>query len=270
MASLSLGLSWGRSGFGPGSGFVSRYVTLAVPTLCCIYFIWELYGGRASRQFAQMTLFAFMCILLLPNSTCLLGYWETLRQNCEAFEQDLRDGVPFSLLYDRHHDRPPLIAYQTKETVQRIFLMLQRANVGRFQYLRLDSPSYGVSVPAVPVGLNQMTWDGGEGRGAGIDPYAVFALRKPIYVYEFQLKYRIDSDKTNVPLRIFWKRNGRNDFSPTERNVIVNAETGKQNTTTIPVNDTIDRYRIDLEDPTSALRISEIVLLPPPARGQGK
>jgi hypothetical protein len=45
MASLSLAIGWGRSAFGQGIGFTSRYVTLAVPLLCCVYFIWEIYGG---------------------------------------------------------------------------------------------------------------------------------------------------------------------------------------------------------------------------------
>ena len=81
-----------------------------------------------------------------------------------------------------------------------------------------------------------------------------------------KLKYVVYHDKKTAPLRVFWKRGDRNEFSAAERNVLVNVETGKENTTTIPVNDTIDRYRIDLEDPTSAIRISEIeLLLPPPA-----
>ena len=46
MVSLSLAVGWGRSGLGPVSGFASRYVTLAVPLLCCVYFIWEIYAGR--------------------------------------------------------------------------------------------------------------------------------------------------------------------------------------------------------------------------------
>ena len=106
----------------------------------------------------------------------------------------------------------------------------------------------------------------GVGQGTGVDPYLVFALRRPAYVYGIKLKYMVHRDKKTAPLRVSWKRSDRNEFSMAERNVFVNVETGKENTTIIPVNDTIDRYRIDLEDPTSAIRISEIeLLLPPPA-----
>ena len=34
------------------------------------------------------------------------------------------------------------------------------------------------------------------------------------------------------------------------------------------MNDTIDHYRIDLEDPTSSIRISEIVLILPPTASE--
>ena len=87
-----------------------------------------------------------------------------------------------------------------------------------------------------------------------------------MYVYEIRLKYVVQDSKKTASLRAFWKRSARDKFSVAERNLLVNVETGKEITTIIPVNDTIDRYRIDLEDPTSAIQISEIeLLLPPPA-----
>lgn len=148
---------------------------------------------------------------------------------------------------------------------RQFLVTLQRANFGQFRYLRLDSPPNEMSVPVVPIELNQMTWQEGVGRGTGVDPNLVFALKSPTYVYGIRLKYVVQYSKQRASLRALWKRSDRNKFSVAERNILVNVETGKENATIIPVNDTIDRYRIDLEDQTSAIQISEIELLLPPA-----
>ena len=266
MASLSLAVGWGRSGFGPGSGFASRYVTLAVPLLCCVYFIWEIYGGWTLRHFGQMALFALMCALLTPSTISSLHEAKARRQVAKAMAQDLREGVPISVFIDRYDGWNFIFpAFVPKDLARRGLITLHRANVGQFRYLRLDSPPCEMSVPVVPIERNQMTWEEGVGRGTGIDPNLVFALKRPMYVYGIKLKYVVQHSKKTASLRAFWKRSARNSFNVAERNILVNAETGKENTTIIPVNDTIDRYRIDLEDPTSAIQISQIeLLLPPP------
>lgn len=267
MASLSLAIGRGRSGLGPGWGFASHYVTLAVPLLCCVYFIWEIYGGWTLRHFGQMALFAIMCALLTPSTISALDDAKARRRIVKAMAQDLREGVPISVFIDRYDGWnfifPPPI---TKDLARQCLITLHRANVGQFRYLRLDSPPCELSVPVVPIERDQMTWEEGVGRGTGVDPNLVFALKRPMYVYGIKLKYVVQHSKQRASLRAFWKRSARNEFSVAERNILVNVETGKENTTMIPVNDTIDRYRIDLEDPTSAIQISEIeLLLPPPA-----
>ncbi len=271
MISLSLAVGWGRSGFGPGAGFLSRYVTIAIPWLCCVYFIWELYAVRPLRHLGQMILFALVCAMTGLSTVTSLEDAKARRDFSRAMERDLRRGVPISVFVDCYVGRndvgrnlifPPGVV--SKELATRGLMELHRANVGSFRYLRSDLPLREVSVPVVPSGLNQITWDKGVGRGTGVDPYLVFALKRPEHVYGIKLKYVVHHDKKTAPLRVFWKRGDRNEFSAAERNVLVNVETGGENTTTIPVNDTIDHYRIDLEDPTSAIRISEIVLRLPP------
>ena len=182
MASLSLAVGWGRSAFGPGVGFTSRYVTLAVPLLCCVYFIWEIYGGWALRHFGQMTLFALMCALLTPSTISSLDEAKGRRQIAKAMERDLREGVPISVFVNRYngwnfifpppcppfYNDPPI----SNECARQCLMALRRANVGKFRYLRLDAPPCEMSVPVVPIEHNQMTWDEGVGRGTGVGPRA--------------------------------------------------------------------------------------------------
>ena len=118
MASLSLAVGWGRSGFGPGSGFASRYVTLAVPLLCCVYFIWELYAVWAMRHFGQMTLFALICALLTPSTISSLDECESSTAILpRRWSGTCGEGVPISVFVDRYDGRnfifPPPI---TKES----------------------------------------------------------------------------------------------------------------------------------------------------------
>ena len=275
MTSLSLALGWGRSSFGPFAGFQSRYVTLAVPLLCCVYFVWELYGGWALRHFGQMTLFALMCALLTPSTIWSLDDAEPRRRIAKAMERDLREGVPISVFVNRYNGwnfifpppHPPLyndlpISNERHDNTSWPCVVRTSENSDTSP---LDDPPFEMSVPVVPIEHNQMTWDEGVGRGTGVDPYMVFALNKPAYLYGIKLKYTVHNGKKPAPIRVSWKRSGRNEFSLAERNVLVNVETGKENTTIIPVHDAIDRYRIDLGDPTSAIKISEIELvLPPP------
>jgi len=92
MASLSLSVGWGRSAsiFGPIYGFQSRYVTLAVPMLCCVYFTWELYGGRTIRYWGRTILFAIMCALLIPSTISAIDQAKARRRIADAVERDLR------------------------------------------------------------------------------------------------------------------------------------------------------------------------------------
>ncbi len=140
MVSLSLAIGYGRAGFGPGSGFCSRYVTLAVPLLGCVYFIWGLYGGRVLGNLTQMTLFALMYALLIPNMMSQLDEAKSFRRTAKAMEQDLCAGLPISVFIERHHGRFPYFQPIPKETAQRDLMLLQRAAAGKFRYLRLDSP----------------------------------------------------------------------------------------------------------------------------------
>jgi hypothetical protein len=241
-----------------------------------MYLVWEIYAGAALRHFAQMTLLALMCALLTPSTISALHDAKARRRVVDAIDQDLMEGVPISVFVNRYNGsnfifppaHPPLYNDPpiSNDMARRMLTILQRANVGKFRYLRLDYPLRELSLPVVPIEHNEMKWDEGVGQGTGIDPNLVFALTRPMYLYGIRLRLVVQHSKKTARIRVSWKRSAKNEFTMAERNFLVNVETGKENTTIIPVHDVIDRYRIGLEDPTSAIKISEIQsVLPPPA-----
>jgi hypothetical protein len=114
-----------------------------------------------------------------------------------------------------------------------------------------------------------MAWDGGVGRRTGLDPHLVFKLPRTAFVYGIRLTYVVEDLEREAPIRVCWTRSDRDRVAVAEGSILVNLKAAKVQETTIPVNDSIDRYRIHLDSPTSSIRISKIVLvLPPPVTVQ--
>jgi hypothetical protein len=137
MASLALGIGMARSGWGEDAGYIPRYVPLAVPVLCCLYLIWEVYGAPVSRRLVQACLLVPLVLLLPLNVQKLLDYGEEHARKMKAVERDARAGVPASALAERYgaflndqYDREKIAAY---------LRMLCRARVGPFQPVSDDA-----------------------------------------------------------------------------------------------------------------------------------
>src|SRR5262249_27971577 len=96
MASLALALGLGRYGFEP------RYITLSVPVMCCVYFVWQLYGPPRARVPVQAALPAAPCLALWPNTEFATAYATDLRSRLGEFEREMESGVPCHVLIRRH------------------------------------------------------------------------------------------------------------------------------------------------------------------------
>ncbi len=259
MISLALGIGWGRSGFGDFAGFAPRYVLSAAPVSCCIYFVWGIYGPLTIRYFAQMCLFILMFLLFYPNTFLALEYGKDYGRRIQEFERDLLARTPPSILAERYSDG---IFFRPKELFVAYSRMLRDAGIGPFRFLP-DDPSE-VLFPVAPIDMRQMTWKDGISEGLGDDPYLVFALQKPQSVYAIRLKYSYENTASPALFQMFWRRSDRNDFVEGERNFRLELQTGTgEKTVTIPVNDTVDQFRIDPDVKPCVFKISEIMLLVP-------
>jgi hypothetical protein len=103
--------------------------------LCCVYFVWEIYGTPRVRQFAQVCLFAIICFMASVNTLEGKDAGRSIRQKMEAFERDLRAGVPISALAQRHVFLYPA----SSEELAKYLRLLHRAQIGQFKHLQDDA-----------------------------------------------------------------------------------------------------------------------------------
>ncbi len=133
----SLAVGYGRAGLVPSQGFPIRYVMFAVPMLCIAFFIWELYGSRKWQQIVPWGLFLWM-LLLLPLNTIagfeMFGNWYD--GVMDSVERDIANGIPRSLLAQRHRDS--LIHWWSDRELADNMQMLYEDRVGVFAQMRED------------------------------------------------------------------------------------------------------------------------------------
>jgi hypothetical protein len=134
---LAAAIGMARSGRGADAGYAPRYVTLAVPVLYCLYFVWELYGTANARRLVQMVFFTLICMLFPLDVQQTLQRGEDHGQQMAAVEKDVAAGTSPAVLAERYGsflydpDRP--------ETLAAYLRMLHRARIGPFRLLRDDS-----------------------------------------------------------------------------------------------------------------------------------
>jgi hypothetical protein len=99
---LGFGVGWGRAGLGLGAGLQPRYVTLMVPALICVYFVWVIYSFQTVSRSIHIALFAVASILLPISVREALAFRQLRVHQMEAFESDLMRGIPLIVLAQRH------------------------------------------------------------------------------------------------------------------------------------------------------------------------
>ena len=204
LASLALGLGLGRN------GFETRYVTLALPAWCALYFAWALYGDRA-RRWAPAALTLASVAALWGNTVFGLDYARELRGQLGGFERDLAAGVPLHQLLHRYG--PWLHPHQ--DMPQRYLPMLKRAQVGNYTALQLDPAFRVVSLDLHPVETTQLAWHDSTARVFGPRPALLFRLPGDRVVQGIRLRYRYRSDDGTLPyIGIRWKPGSQAEFAP--------------------------------------------------------
>jgi hypothetical protein len=89
MLVLAAGVGWGRGSLGPAAGFATRYVTLAAPLLCLLYFV-----GRASRDRVwTWGLLLLTVALLAVNTSAGVARAQVRRERMRQIDADLARGM---------------------------------------------------------------------------------------------------------------------------------------------------------------------------------
>jgi hypothetical protein len=266
LASLALGLGLGRN------GFETRYVTLAVPAWCCVYFTWTLYPARNLR-WLPATLTCAAVLALWPNTRFGLAYAEELRGWLGGFEKDLAAGVPAHQLIHRYG--PWLHPHQ--DIVADYLQLLRDAKVGRYRDLK-EADDFGVlPVPLQPMEAEQLEWRDSTARVEGPKPALLFQLPGDRYVEGIRLRYQYASDDGTLPyIGIRWKPSSQSEFVPAR--YYKYSPTGDRanwkqgawtrlndsvTTLTIWIGDTVQQVGITPDFRPATFRIAELSLLVP-------
>jgi hypothetical protein len=260
---LALEVGIGRSVLGPAGGLAARYVVLAAPVIAHAYFVWELYAPPSLLRGGRLTVLALLLVLLPANIRSGEAYGLDRRRRADPFERDLRAGLPADTLARLHaasiFPDPPRFAARLEA--------LRLARVRGFEHVSAAGDWSGLR--AEPLALDhpqthQMTWSDDLGRPTDADPFLVFPLGAPRFVYAVRLRYaypEAPADDT-AELEIFWRRARVEDFQAgvrTARRTVPAAPEG--GVVTIEVFDTLDELRLDADPRRGALRVSEIALL---------
>ena len=127
MLALSVGL--GRGGFGPGAAFASRYVTLSIPLLCCVYLVWGLYARPLGGRACQAGLFLVLALTSFPSGARAFEAAAELRRAIGAFEGALVRGVPPERLADRYWP----VLYPDRDILAQRLSMLRETRMGPYR-----------------------------------------------------------------------------------------------------------------------------------------
>jgi len=201
MTSLAAAIGLGRNGFEP------RYITLAVPVLCCVYLVFATYPDVLVPRRALPALLAISCACLFSNTRSGLQYGRSLRHELGTFEAEVRRGMPPYQLIRAH--LPYL--HPNTQLVEDYLPMLRTAKVGQFRFLR-DNPVFQkIRVALNPVELHGATWSNGAFTTTGPDSAIVFAISPSARVSGIHLEYNVENESRTPPLfSIAW----RSDSSP--------------------------------------------------------
>ncbi len=205
-AMASLGLSLGVGG---RYGLETRYVTLAIPSWCAVYFFWSIYGPPRINLTARTLLLIVSGLALWPNTQFGVSYARDLRHQLGSFEEDMVAGVPSYMLISRYWR----YLHINHDILTDYLPMLQRAGVGKFRLLRNDPVYRELPLPLEPTVWSQVTWNEGTAYGSRKDPYLVFALPEDRYVYGIHLDYSYSNEDGTPPRRfVYWKKGDQKDF----------------------------------------------------------
>jgi hypothetical protein len=271
MGCLALALGLGRN------GFETRYVTLLFPTWCCVYFVWSIYARPMLNASARMLLLALTLVTLWPNTRFGVDYGTDVRFHLASFEREMIAGLPSYRLVFRYWQ----YLHPHQDILNEYMPMLRRAGVGSFRYLQENPAFREVSVPLVPRSLNQVRWNSGTAYTTGHwdESYMLFSLPKAEYAYGIRLRYTYRNEDDTLPfVFLYWRDDGDTEFvkdrygnysATGDHANWVRGTWGQtkapESTLTFWVFDTVRDIRIHPDLRPGVFRLSELVLLAPPA-----
>ena len=210
---LVIMIAQSRAGMGLDYIYQGHYLALMLPMLCAVYFIWEFTGKSWGRgvQFAMFVVLLGLLPLNLAHGP-LVG--ADLQQKATAFERDMSNGVPASVLAERHFasDLVPRV-----EQIAEVLKAHKRNGVGIFKRMREDPVFRVEAFSAEPDIVSEATWQNGIASRANEpagESSLTFVLAEARHIYAIRLRYAYIKTANLWPtLRMFWRYSSQEDFT---------------------------------------------------------
>jgi hypothetical protein len=179
----------------------------------------------------------------------------------DALARDVARGLPPDALARRHAGR----VFPDEAVLAERLEILREARAPLFA--AAPSPSCGRRERLAPevVAAHDLERAAAYWRATGEDPYLVLALPEERYVCAVEVTFALATpEERALRLEAFWMRSGSNTFEPGERSdAFAVRSSPTEQTVTVWVNDTIDRFRVDPDRAPNEFSLTRIVLVEP-------
>ena len=270
-----------RAGMGLDYIYQGHYSVVVMPALCCMYLVWEIQGGVVGRL-VQFGLVAAIAVLFPFNLLAAIQIGRDLRQETAAFEHDVRNGIPASVLAERHFASD---AVPRAEKLTVILKDHKAHRIGIFKEIR-DDPSPRIEkVDVAGAILDRVVWHEGIAsltEQSGPAGSLTWKLTYPRYVYAIRIYYAYRRATNLWPtLRTYWRNSATEDFNDAaaffttvagpdqatwgliDGKIHTDAKLRTIRKLTVWVDTTIDEFRLYPDSAPCELRLSGIELLEP-------
>jgi len=265
---VSLAAGYSRATWEPMYLFSSRYAISSLPTLLCLYFIWEFCGPQTWKTFGRMVLFS-LALSALSQNWAIAMYEGPKRSDVRRdFERDVRAGVSIPEIISRHAFGVCFATAQFENGLK----FLRDKQMGDFRNLPPDPRFREVRLDLAPVDSYNVQWTGKAGRGTGDKPYLTFELKEPTYVLGIRIKYSSKNAAGRHPwFQMSWRDTRKNQEFVERAAPGVEprcfmywaSPSGEEKELTVWICRTLDQIRVSPDKQPCEFTISEMTLLLP-------
>jgi hypothetical protein len=268
MACLAILLAAGysRATWGDGLLFESRYAIASLPTLLCLYFVWEFCGPAALKAPGRILLFSVALSMLSLNFSIGLNEFASRSEAHVKFERAVRGGLSIPEIVNRYS----YIICWSDSQLEYCLKYLRDAQIGEYRNLPPDPRLREVRLALDPVDSHNVEWDRGAGRGTGAQPYLTFNLKDPTYVTGIRIKFSTRNSLGKNPwFQMTWRDSRKNEEflegggKKPRRFLHWLLPLGEQVELPVWICSTLDQLRIYPDKRPCEFTISEIALLLP-------
>jgi hypothetical protein len=258
LASLTLGIGWGRAAAGEQAGFEARYVTLTSPIWLALIFTWDIYTPAALRRVVLTLLVTTMLVLLWPTAHDAIDNGKSLASQATMFFHDVSFGEPIYRLAKRH---APFL-HPSQDVLADELALLKKARIGVFASMRANPKFREISMPLAPADVRLLRWVNGTAHVQGVDPFLHYTLPQAKIVAGIRLRYS-HANKVNGParFRIWWASGaallsaGRQSYSNWA------LPTGHDRVTIVWVDDVVKDFWLQPDNQPCEFTLTEMALL---------